>query len=119
NYLWLEAGTNFGVLDDDIPSAHRQSTSMHLVTLLRNAGVSWKAYQEDIPGTTCPVDFVKLYTPNHCPMVYFNDVTSSADNCISHIRPYTELSRDLETDVVPAYSFITPNYCNDMHDSTG
>src|SRR6516165_5224158 len=35
NYLWLEAGTNFGVLDDNPPSSHHFSTTQHLVTLLQ------------------------------------------------------------------------------------
>jgi len=43
NYLWLEAGTNFGILNDDPPSQNSQSTTQHLVTLLKNAGISWKA----------------------------------------------------------------------------
>lgn len=36
---------------------------------------------------------------------------------IAHIRPYTELARDLTNNTVAAYNFITPNVCNDMHDS--
>jgi len=32
NYLWLEAGTNFGILNDADPSANHQSTTLHLVT---------------------------------------------------------------------------------------
>src|SRR5258706_5149932 len=40
NYLWLEAGVNFGVFNDDPPSANRQSTTQHLVTFLHNNGIS-------------------------------------------------------------------------------
>lgn len=48
NYLWLEAGTNFGILDDNPPSANSQTTTSHLVTFLTSANVpSWKAYEED------------------------------------------------------------------------
>jgi hypothetical protein len=32
NYLWLEAGTNFGILDDNPPSIDHQGTTQHLVT---------------------------------------------------------------------------------------
>jgi hypothetical protein len=56
-------------------------------------------------------------------MVYFKDIngglSSSSSECIAHVRPYSELGRDLEVNVMPAYSFITPNICNDMHDSSG
>src|SRR4051812_22388186 len=34
NYLWLEAGTNFGVKDDLDPSANHQASTAHLTTLL-------------------------------------------------------------------------------------
>src|SRR4051795_2446315 len=54
NYLWLEAGTNFGIRNDDPPSSNAQSTTNHLVTQLKNTGISWKSYQEGITGTTCP-----------------------------------------------------------------
>ena len=42
NYLWLEAGTNFGITNDDDPAINHQATTRHLVTLLQNAGISWK-----------------------------------------------------------------------------
>ena len=41
NYLWLEAGTNFGVTNDNPPSANHQTGSAHFVTRLKNAGISW------------------------------------------------------------------------------
>src|SRR5664280_949276 len=55
NYLWLEAGTNFGVFDDNDPCINHQNTTRHLVTLLDNAGISWKTYQEDISGACVPL----------------------------------------------------------------
>jgi phosphatidylinositol-3-phosphatase len=120
NYIWMEAGSTLGVTDDAAPAYHKLTTSQHLVTLLKNAGLTWRAYQEDIPGTDCPLTNVNQYAPKHLPMIYFTDVNGgvnrSSSECISHIRPYTELSRDLETDAVAAYNFITPNLCNDMHD---
>ena len=42
-YLWLEAGTNFGVLDDNPPANNHQSTTKHLVTLLTKEGVTSKS----------------------------------------------------------------------------
>src|SRR5450755_2911384 len=48
NYLWLEAGTNFGIFDDNDPASNHQNTTNHLTAQLRRAGISWKTYQEDI-----------------------------------------------------------------------
>jgi hypothetical protein len=120
NYLWLEAGDNFGIVDDSPPAVNHQSTTSHLVSLLENAGLTWKAYQEDIAGTECPLTDSIGYAPKHDPMVYFDDVTDTNDPtslyCIEHVRPYPELETDLANDTVANYNFITPNLCNDMHD---
>ncbi len=121
NYLWLEAGTNFGILDDQYPSSNHQSTTSHLVDLLEAAGVSWRAYQENISGTDCPLTNFGSYDVNHDPFVYFDDVTqgnnAQAPRCIQHVRPYSELQTDLINDTVARYNFITPNRCDDMHNS--
>jgi len=121
NYLWMEAGTNFGVTQDVEPSDARQSTSAHLVTLLANAGISWKAYEESISGTTCPLYDRYPYAARHNPFVYFDDVSGNfnlhSPFCIAHERPYTELAGDLQRNTVARYNFITPNVCDDMHDS--
>ncbi len=52
NYLWAEAGSNFGVFNDNDPfrvsGPTNQNTTQHLATLLTGAGKTWKSYQEDI-----------------------------------------------------------------------
>src|ERR1700686_2160728 len=50
NYIWAEAGTNFGVLNDNDPytGGTNQNTPLHLSNLLSQAGRTWKTYQEDI-----------------------------------------------------------------------
>jgi hypothetical protein len=121
NYLWLEAGTNFGILDDNAPSANHQSTTNHFVTQLKQAGISWKSYQEDISGTTCPLSNSGSYAVRHNPVVYFDDVTCNTNPscayCIANVRPYSELANDLANNTVPRYNFLTPDLCDDMHNS--
>lgn len=121
NYLWLEAGTNFGISNDGDPGSNHLGTASHLVTLLNGAGISWKSYQEDISGTACPLTSEGLYAPKHNPMVFFDDVTNTNDAlsayCIAHVRPYSELADDLTNGTVARYNFITPDLCHDMHDS--
>ena len=123
NYLWLEAGTNFGIFNDDPPSTNHQSTTRHLVTLLRNAGYSWKAYVEGISGTSCPLVDSGLYAVKHNGPVYFDDVTGTnnplSSYCIAHERPYSELAHDLQGNTVPNFNYIVPNVCDDMHNSLG
>jgi phosphatidylinositol-3-phosphatase len=120
NYIWIEAGTNFGIADDRSPLGDSQASTHHLVTLLKNAEVDWRAYEENIPGTKCPLFDSYPYAVRHDPFVYFNDVTDrrnpSSAYCIAHIRPFSELSKDLANNSIAQYNFITPNVCNDMHD---
>src|SRR5215813_11448437 len=75
NYLWLEAGTDFKIRDDNDPVQNHQATKDHLVTLLDKAGISWKSYQEGIDGKTCPLVSYGGYAAKHNPMVFFDDVT--------------------------------------------
>ena len=72
NYLWAEAGTNFGIRNDNDPYSPQQpvttppvfpnnfDTSLHLSNLLTMAGHTWKSYQEDVDVTPTGVG-----TANH------------------------------------------------------
>jgi phosphatidylinositol-3-phosphatase len=124
SYLWLEGGTNFGLLNGDPnaynpPSIFHISTTDHLVTYLNRSGISWKAYQESIAGDVVPLNDWDGYVVRHDPFVYFDDVTGTNNPYdpygLAHIRPYSELAADLTNQAVAQYNFITPNVCNDMH----
>jgi len=123
NYLWLEAGTNFGVLADTQPGQPQISTDKHLVKLLEDAGISWRAYAEPDFGSpvfdTCPLDFTFLDV-EHLAFVYFNDINDGLNpnsaECIKHVRPYYQLATDLADHTSAQYNFITPNVCHDGHE---
>lgn len=136
NYKWLEAGDDFGQTTDDDPSSSNSiSTTQHLTTYLSSAGISWKAYIENIDGTSCPLvsslnslgsattigGRAANYYAKHNPFVFFNDLTdnlsSTSATCISHVRPCSELATDLRNGTVARYNFIVPNGTDDMHDS--
>ena len=67
NYLWAEAGTNFGVFNDNDPFAPvggtNQNTNQHLVTFLTQAGKTWKSYQEDIDLTAVGGQLTNVVRP--------------------------------------------------------
>jgi len=63
NYLWQEAGTNFGIFNDNDPyvtpggsvaaiaaflAANPTFTGEHLTGLMEKNGLTWNAYQEDV-----------------------------------------------------------------------
>jgi phospholipase C len=120
NYLWLEAGTNFGIFDDNEPVVNHQNTTNHLVTLLNKAGISWRVYQEHVSGTNVPLVTENGISVRHNPFVYFDDISGTNNPNysfgITHVRPYTELSQDLTNNTVVRYNFIIPDDCNDGHD---
>ena len=123
NYLWLEAGTNFGVLADTQPGQPQLFTDQHLVKLLENAGISWRAYAEPDFGSpvfdTCPLDF-NFLDVEHLAFVFFNDINDGLNvhsaECIAHVRPYFQLATDLADHTVARFNFITPNLCHDGHE---
>jgi phospholipase C len=125
NYIWLESGSNYGITTDNPPGTaageNQVNTTAHLVTQLEAAGRTWRSYQEDISGMDCPLVAVNNYAPKHNPMVFFPDVTDdfspTSAHCIAHVRPYTELATDLAAGTVADYNFITPNLCDDMHNT--
>ena len=123
NYLWLEAGTNFGILADTQPGQPQLFTDQHLVKLLENAGISWKAYAEPDFGSpvfdVCPLDFTFLDV-EHLAFPYFNDINQGLNpksaECIAHVRTYYELATDLANQTSARYNFIAPNVCHDGHE---
>ncbi|HET9285642.1 MAG TPA: alkaline phosphatase family protein [Candidatus Angelobacter sp.] len=73
NYIWAEAGTNFGVQNDADPftpsgslaQIQNQDNHLHLVRLLTNCGVSWKSYQEDIDLVPDGTSFDNIVLPQN------------------------------------------------------
>jgi hypothetical protein len=76
-------------------------------------GETWKAYQESMPAN-CDKSDSGEYTVRHNPAAYY----TSLSDCASRDVPYTQLRTDLARSALPAFSFITPNLIDDMHDGT-
>ena len=123
NYLWLEAGTNFGVLADTQPGQPQLNTDKHLTSLLEEAGISWKAYAEPDFGSpefdVCPLDFT-YFDVEHLSVVYFNDVNDGLNpkspTCIEHVRPFSQLATDLADHTTARYNIVMPNLCHQGHE---
>ncbi len=127
NYVYLEGGTNVYsditfTSDANASSSNSTSSTAHLATQLSAKGLSWKAYQENVPSG-CPINTSGNYAAKHNPFVFFKDVSgnppsASNSNCASHTSALTAtiLQNDLTSGNVANYNFLTPNLCNDMHD---
>ena len=99
-----------------------------LPTQLDAKGLSWKGYLEDM-GTPCrhpalntvdPTQQAKVgdqYAARHNPFVYFSAITGSPE-CAQRVVDLSQLSTDLASaSSTPNLSYITPNLCDDGHDS--
>lgn len=103
---------------------------------LEKAGLTWRAYMEDMGNNparepaTCahvPVGTADItqdaqigdqYAARHNPFVYFHSIIDDRRRCDHHVVNLTRLAHDLKSAATtPNYIFITPNLCNDGHDS--
>ena len=54
----------------------------------------------------------------HNPFMYFHSIIDNETRCKAHVVPLTALPGDLQkAGSTPNYVFITPNLCNDGHDT--
>jgi hypothetical protein len=115
NYLALAGGSTFGITDDctdcHVPSAPS------LANQLDGAGISWTDYQEGMPSACYTgADYPPgQYAKKHNPFIYFDAVATNPALC-SRIVPATSLAGDIAAGHLPAFTWITPNLCNDTHD---
>ena len=74
---------------------------------------SWKAYEESMT-TNCEPANDGEYAVRHNPPPYY----TSLNNCSTNDVPYSQFATDLANGTLPAFSFVTPNVIDDMHDGT-
>jgi phosphatidylinositol-3-phosphatase len=76
-------------------------------------GETWKEYAESMPSN-CDRTNSGEYAVRHAPPPYYARLTG----CSTFDVPYTQLATDLAAGKLPAFSFVTPNLIDDMHDGT-
>jgi acid phosphatase len=117
NYLALTGGSTFGITWDCTTCQVRSSS---LVDQLARAGMSWKAYMEDLPHPCYGGGWAGNYAKKHDPFAYYTPVRAHPAWC-RRIVPLSQLRAD-ERSGLPRFVWISPNLCHDMHDcpvSTG
>jgi len=104
---------------------------------LESAGYTWREYAQDMnagtpsgqPEVTCRHPSINgqdhtqnahvgdQYAARHNPFVYFHSIIDF-QTCAAHDVDLNHLQADLKHQrTTPNYAFITPNLCNDGHDS--
>jgi phosphatidylinositol-3-phosphatase len=116
NYLAMTSGGIHHIHSDCEPTGC-PVRGPNLFSQLSRHGLRWRSYAESIP-TACSLHTGGLYAPRHVPAVYYVRVRP---HCRRHVRNLGRLRSGrlhyaLNSGHAPAFMFVTPNLCNDMHD---
>jgi phospholipase C len=140
NYVAMLGGDTFGIADDDawycVPGSTRPfckgadapGFAVHLIdgpnlaTQLAAKGLGWRAYLEDIPKpgsldvvspetATAPA---ALYAAKHSGFTNYASVHADP-HLAAELVGFEKLHADLHSGSVPAFAFVVPDQCNEMH----
>ena len=113
NYIAATSGALNGVFNDnditiDVPN---------IVDQIEGSGRTWKAYMQSFSLCSKPLDTTcgtQLYERKHNPFISYKDVQTNPVR-VAKIVDFSQFSTDLANNSVPAYSWISPDQCHDMH----
>jgi hypothetical protein len=111
NYLAMVSGTTQGITSD---CGGCNLDAPNLTDQLEEAGVSWKAYLEDLPAPCSDAHQAGAYAKKHNPFMYFQSVRANPDRC-AKVVPLGQLDTDLAAGQLPRLMFVIPNLDHDMH----
>lgn len=112
NYLAMTGGSTFKVKNDN---TKKLVSGDNVFSQMQSAGVSWKAYEEDMPSPCFKGDSFAGYVLRHDPAMMYSNISNDPVAC-QNVVPYSQLASDIAGNALPSFSFITPNLCDDMHD---
>jgi phospholipase C len=118
NYLALTSGSTWGVSSDCSPA----QCSVAVNSIFAQVGglhESWHAYAESMP-VPCDLGDSGEYAVKHEPAAYYTagGVRHFCRSNVTRLGNWVRgpLHHALYYGPMPAYSFVTPNLCDDMHD---
>jgi phosphatidylinositol-3-phosphatase len=116
NYLAMTSGSIHHLHSDCSPRDCSQA-GPNIFSQLTRHGLRWRAYAESM-RVACDTGTDGLYAARHVPAVYY---LRARPGCRKRVRGLGRVAsgrmhRALHSGHAPAYMFVTPNLCNDMHD---
>lgn len=114
-YLLLTSGSTHGICDDGDATRHRID-GPNIFAQVAASGRQWRGYAQSMP-MPCRLTNDDDYVVRHAPAPYY---VSAQDDCADWDVPMgTRTSGAFHTDVtqgrLPAFSFVTPDVCHEMH----
>jgi phosphatidylinositol-3-phosphatase len=113
NYIAATSGLSLSSVKNFIPDCAPGGSCETSAKSLFAQGESWKSYEESMPSN-CYRSNSGNYAVRHNPAVYY----TTLQGCSSDDVPYSQLAGNLAHNQLPAFSFITPNLIDDMHNGT-
>ena len=113
NYVAATSGLGYTGIQQFTPDCDPSTSCDTSAPSIFGQGETWKAYEESMPSNCFRSDSGE-YAVRHNPPPYY----TSLKTCGKFDVPYTQLATDLSHGTLPAFSFITPNLIDDMHDGT-
>lgn len=113
NYVGASSGLAVSGLQPFDPDCNPSGSCTTSAASIFGQGETWKAYEESMPSN-CGKSNSGEYAVRHNPPPYFTALA----NCSANDVPYSQLATDLANNTLPAFSFVTPNLIDDMHDGT-
>ena len=101
------------------------SSANNIFHQLDAAGSSWKSYEESMPRNCAPnTSTVPYYRNGHNPAFWFTDLGKAANGgdgscAVKDVPLDPNLWNDIAADRLPAFSWVTPDDCRNMHWHTG
>ena len=114
NYLALTSGSTAGITTD---CNGCRSSGPSIFEQVETDGRSWRAFEESMPSPCLRADHGR-YLMRHNPPAYFTHLrpTCPASDLPMGTPARGALRHALRQNTLPAYSFVTPDACHDMHD---
>jgi phosphatidylinositol-3-phosphatase len=113
NYVAATSGLGYRALQKFTPDCNPVPKCSTPARSIFAQGESWRAYEESMPSN-CYRKNSGNYAVRHNPPPYYTKLSGCAKNDV----PYPRLAADLAQNRLPAFSFITPNLIDDMHNGT-
>jgi hypothetical protein len=113
NYVAATSGLSYSGIKQFESDCNPSTACSTSAPSIFGQGESWKSYEESMPSNCAQANSGE-YAVRHNPPPYFTTLSG----CSTFDVPYTQLASDLSAGTLPAFSFITPNLIDDMHDGT-
>jgi phosphatidylinositol-3-phosphatase len=114
NYIALTGGSVFGIKGD---CARCVAPGPNVVGQLDRAGISWKAYFEDIDSNDKPGTATQEYNPYYNPFVFYESVRGTPRDR-ARVVGFDDLHTDLKGAHLPRFTWIAPGVLHDGHNGT-